>query len=478
MVNSSFSNITKHGFLNLLSLSFLVYFIYSYFLKLNYVLNRDEIAFLSDSLLLLEGIRPSMSHEPTGISTWLGSAVVLIDFIINNFSFNSLELIFENFDLTLFKHYKNLTYIKISLFSLNTFLLIYLYFLDKKKIFFLSFFVLFLLPEVFTETFSGKTYFLASVFFIISLFLNDRNKFLSLIFYALAISEKIEFLVLINFICLIDNKISFKNYLIVFIIFFAISPWFSMALIQNVKILFTGIYHMTNKSDQSNLPLFLTYISLIGFIIINFTYNFFKNNKIKTIYLLLLILIILQLVLMQKMPIRWIMPGFIVLVYELHFYLLKKEQLSKIGLILAVFLLLTNFNIKKFQSEDQILKREMSSSYTNVIGNPLLREELNFKNYNKLFGDHIRKPNIKNINFFNNDNAPLTFGKSGNTEIRAHRRYEFLSKYGFDGLPNKYLHGASGLNWSKSKWCSVLDKTNTAIILPYRNEVINCEDVN
>ena len=50
-IESSLSSISKHGFLNLLSLSFLVYFIYSYFLKLNYVLDRDEPAFLLDSLL-------------------------------------------------------------------------------------------------------------------------------------------------------------------------------------------------------------------------------------------------------------------------------------------------------------------------------------------------------------------------------------------------------------------------------------------
>ena len=210
---SSVSNLKNHRFLNLLVLAFLVYFIYSYFLNLNYPFftGTDEIGYLSGPLLLLEGLRPHMSHSPTGISTWLGSGVVLIDFIINNFSFHNLELLFENFDLTLYKHYKNLTYIKISLFVLNTFLLIYLYILDKKKIIFLSFFALFLLPEISNITFSGKPYFLASVFFIISLLLNDKNKFLSLIFYGLAISERIEFLVLINFICLNDNKISFKN---------------------------------------------------------------------------------------------------------------------------------------------------------------------------------------------------------------------------------------------------------------------------
>ena len=165
-IKSSLSNSNNRRFLNSLLLVFLIYFIYSYFLKLNYVLNRrDEIYYLGDSLLLLEGIRPSFSHSPSGISTWLGSIVVLIDFIINKFSFHSLGLLFENFDLILFKHYKNLTYIKISLFVLNSFLLIYLYFLDKKKIFFLCFFVLFLLPVMSHITFSGKPNFLGAVFF-------------------------------------------------------------------------------------------------------------------------------------------------------------------------------------------------------------------------------------------------------------------------------------------------------------------------
>ena len=471
-IKSSLSNSNNRRFLNSLLLVFLIYFIYSYFLKLNYVLNRrDEIYYLGDSLLLLEGIRPSFSHSPSGISTWLGSIVVLIDFIINKFSFHNLGLLFENFDLTLFKHYKNLTYIKISLFVLNTFLLIYLYILDKKKIIFLSFFTLFLLPEISSITFSGKPYFLASVFFIISLLLNDKNKLLSLIFYGLAISERIEFLVLINFICLDDNKISFKNYLIVFIILFAVSPWFSMALIQNLKTYFTVIYFLPGYSDQSNL--FLSYIAIIGFITINFSYNLFKNNKIKKIFLLLLILIILQLSLMQKIPIRWLMPSFIILIYELHFYLLKKEQFSKIGLMLAVFLLLTNFNMQKFQSDDQLLKNEMNSSYTDIIGVPLLKEELNFQNYNKLFGSHIKKHNIKNIHFFKNDNAALTFGKSGNLEILVHRRYEFLSKYNFTNLPNKYIASNSGINWNIRKWCSVLNNKDVAIF--FQNKIIACE---
>ena len=114
-IESSFSNLNKYGLLNLLLLAFFVYFIYSYFLKLNYDLegSRDEIVYLSDSLLLLEGIRPAHSHSPSGISTWLGSGVVLIDFIVNNFSLHSIESLFNNFDLTIYKHYQNLVIWKV-----------------------------------------------------------------------------------------------------------------------------------------------------------------------------------------------------------------------------------------------------------------------------------------------------------------------------------------------------------------------------
>ena len=99
-------------------------------------------------------------------------------------------------------------------------------------------------------------------------------------------------------------------------------------------------------------------------------------------------------------------------------------------------------------------------------------------NYNKLYGSHIKKNNIKNINFFKHNNAPLAFGKSGNLEAITHRRYEFLSKYNSHNLPNKYILGNSGLHWSVSKWCSILNKKDTAIIIPAQNEITNCEDIN
>ena len=114
-------NVNINKFVNILLFSLLIYFCITYFLKLNYsVFNKDEIIYLSDSLLLLEGLRPSHSHSPSGISTWFGSLVVLLDFLISNITFASIEKIFSNFDLTLYKHYQNLTYIKGSLYFLNS----------------------------------------------------------------------------------------------------------------------------------------------------------------------------------------------------------------------------------------------------------------------------------------------------------------------------------------------------------------------
>ena len=275
-----------------------------------------------------------------------------------------------------------------------------------------------------------------------------------------------------------NYKIYFKNYLIVFVTFLVVSPWFSLALIQNIKVLVTNFYYMSSNAHGSNILINITKISLVGFIIVNFTYSFLKNSKIKKVYLLLLILIILQLYIFQKMPLRWIMPGLILLVSELHFYFLKKENLSKIGLTLVAFLLLTNFNMKKFTSDDEILKIEKSSSYKNIIGDSLLKEELNFKNYDQLFGSYIDKNNIKNINFFNKENAPLSFGQSGNLERLSHRRYQFLSKYSSGNLSNKYLRGMSGLYKNEKEWCEILNKKDTAIISNSDHKIISYINTN
>ena len=111
-----------------LILTFFCYCICASFFKINYVLStRDEIIYLSDSLLLLEGLIPTHSYAPAGLSTWLGTLLVLIDFLINQISLDSIQELFNSFDLTLYKHYSNLTYIKLSLFSLITLLIFYFF---------------------------------------------------------------------------------------------------------------------------------------------------------------------------------------------------------------------------------------------------------------------------------------------------------------------------------------------------------------
>ena len=56
---------------------------YSFFLSLNFVFAdyRDEIGYLSDSILLAEGLRPSYSHAPSGLSTWFGTIIIFFQYI-------------------------------------------------------------------------------------------------------------------------------------------------------------------------------------------------------------------------------------------------------------------------------------------------------------------------------------------------------------------------------------------------------------
>ena len=52
------------------SLLLFIFLLISYYNALYYVFAdyRDEIGYLSDSLLLAEGMRPSYSHAPSGLS--------------------------------------------------------------------------------------------------------------------------------------------------------------------------------------------------------------------------------------------------------------------------------------------------------------------------------------------------------------------------------------------------------------------------
>ena len=323
-------NIYKDKIINYLIFFFLIYFCVSYFFKLEYVLStRDEISYLSDSLLLLEGITPVHSYAPAGISTWFGSLFVLIDFLINKISLTSTEKLFDSFDANLFKHYQNLIYIKSSLFFLNSILLIYFFFLDKKKIFLLLLFIFLLLPQINLETFSGTPYFTACIFCAISFTLKDKNKLLSLIFFGLALSERIEFILLINFVILDYNKIKLKNYFIIFITFMVASPWFSITFLANIKTIVSVFYNMSGNNTEPTLVILLTKISLILFIVIIFIYSFSDNKKIKTFYLLLLSLMTVNFYFSGTVGMRWLLPVFLVLSYEISLLINKNLFINK-----------------------------------------------------------------------------------------------------------------------------------------------------
>ena len=471
-------DIKNNKLIDTLLLFTFLYFCISYILKLNYsFFNKDEIIYLSDSLLLLEGLRPSHSHSPSGISTWFGSLIVLIDFLINEFSFKSIEAILLGFDLTLYKHYQDLTFIKSSLYFLNIILLLFLFYLDEKRIFFLIFLILFLFPKSYEITFSGTPYFIGSILCGISFLLKDKNKFLSLIIFGLALSERIEFLILINFLCFEDKKFNLKNFITIIITFLVISPWFSVALLHNIKTWLTIFVHMTIDNGKSNLFI-LSKIFLILFVLAIFSYSLISNKKIKFIYIGILIFTLLFFSFTPFVQVRWLVPGFVLLGYELSLLIDKKIYLFKMFMGLFLILLITYFNNKNFVSDNDILNLENNSTYTNIISDKLLKENLNFKNYEAIFGGHIRQKNVKNINFFNKKNAPLSFGRSGNFELSYHRRYDFLIKYSPDNQNNKYIQGESGLHFNAKEWCTILNKQDSAIIFVNSLSMKSCNDIN
>ena len=473
----------KDKLTNYLIIFFLIFFSTSYLLKLNYVIGiRDEIIYLSDSLLLLEGITPAHSYSPSGLSTWLGTLVVLIDFLINKFSISGIDILFNNFDLIISKHYQNLTYIKLSLFFFNIALLSYLFFIDKSKFFFLLFFILFLLPSFYEITFAGTPYFIASIFCSISIILKDRNKFLSIIFFALALSERIEFILLISFIANENNKFIFKNYLIVLTTFLIVSPWFIVSLLPNLKIIFKIFYVMPSVTIEHGIFVFLSKYFLFIFLIILSFYGFIGNKKVRIYSCALIVICISYFLLSETLTIRWFLPGFILIIFELSSYLKKNNFIvrnnntHKLILTIICFILVFNFNNKNFISDHQILEKEIENNKS-VIGVPLLIEKLNFNDYQKLFGKKLKENNIKNNNFFKNKDAPLVFGITGNLERRVNRRIQYLAKYNSNKFSNKYILGNSGLYWSAKKWCETLDK-NTVLVFSDKENFNNCDDLN
>ena len=197
-------------------------------------------------------MRPSFSHSPSGLSTWFGSIFVLFNFIFN--FFNELEFtifnLFNVFDKTLFFHYQNLSYIKISLYLLNIFFLIYFFKKNKNNSFFIIFLMTQLSPYLLDLSLSGKPYFLSQIFLAISLILRNKKNNNSIIFFALSVSERLENFVLLPFF-IINNNQKIKKLINFILVFAAVSPWFTIAFIQNLKVLVTWILYNQEQGENN-----------------------------------------------------------------------------------------------------------------------------------------------------------------------------------------------------------------------------------
>lgn len=455
-------------------------FIYTYFSKISYQLGHiDEINYLSDSLLLFEGMIPSSKHAPSGISTWIGTFIIFLDLLFRSLFIESVSSILDFFkviDKVLYFHYSNLIFIKLSLFLLNSILLVYLFTLDNKKIFFVLFLFVFTSPLYIETILTGKPFLTAAIFFSISLFLKKKNYLLSLIFLALAISEKWEYILLINFICYEKNKkIKIKDYLTVLLIFSAISPWFIISLLQNIKIQLNYILWNSVAFEASIFSL-LIFISLITYIVTQFILNFIQIKKIRFLLFLVLILNFIYLVFVAEYYIRWFIPLFIILIYELSENNLIKNNIPIFILALITILFQIKFNLNNFPSNsDWIEIEEKSNKSIFIVGDSLLKEKNNYKKYFNIRNKQLNKKNVKNVGFFKDSEAPIAFSESSLIEKSYLRRFEYLQKYSY-GEKEKYLYHISGVNMSIDFLCNLNpdDKKNILIIRkvassPYKN---------
>ena len=101
--------------------------------------------------------------------------MILIFEIVYNFikeiNFSILKM-YQIIDKVIYQNYLDLTKIKLSIIILNTFFLYFLYQKQKNELFYLIFLILALAPGISEVTFSGKSYFLGSIFAALSLVYN------------------------------------------------------------------------------------------------------------------------------------------------------------------------------------------------------------------------------------------------------------------------------------------------------------------
>ena len=472
----------------IINISLYLSFIVLYFFHFDYVLShRDEIYYLADSLLLIEGYKPTFSHSPSGLSTWLGSIYVLIDFVVKNiFSLNSafsINQLFTSFDLHLANHYQDLRGIKISLILLNSVLLFYLLFLSKNNLFLIFFLLLFTQPFFINLSLSGTPYFLASLLLIISLVTKESKPFISIIFYGLCVAERVEYIL---FLFIFLNKGDFKQNLktlgLFLLVFLTTAPWFLFSFLQNIKVLVTYIASSAESvvDKDNNLLKYAKYISILLYCILTVTLTVVKKRNKMFLLILLLTIILYFLIFMFQYPLRWFMPLFVYLFYLITMTLDKKNIKNlNIYLSIPIVVFVIFFLFENKESESEILIKQINLK-KDIIGLPLLREQLNFNEFSKIWGDHLFIKNIKNIKYFGGIDAPIVFGETGNLEQIQFRRYQYISKYFYENKYKKYIYGKSGLYFNEYHWCELLESNKPKKVYYFNSKnytYINCDEL-
>jgi hypothetical protein len=153
------------------------------------------------------------------------------------------------------------------------------------------------------------------------------------------------------------------------------------------------------------------------------------------------------------------MPVVVIIIYlflenfkTISLYLIEKKIILTLSIIFTIFFI---NNLSNRTSDLDILKKENKFKENSIlIGPKILKEHGDFTNYAKFLKTYLYDYNAKNIYFFNDKNAPLAFGISGNLEILQNRRYEFLSKYNSEKKYSKFIMSEAGLYKNKDYYCS------------------------
>ena len=242
------------------------------------------------------------------------------------------------------------------------------------------------------------------------------------------------------------------------LIFFDLAPWFSTALIQNLKVIF-GYIHLQPSEISGLINLNFNIIFFIFLILLIFIYPFIKNKTLNYISIILVIFLFIMLSYYSNIPLRWFMPVVVIIIYlflenfkTISLYLIEKKIILTLSIIFTIFFI---NNLSKRTSDMDILKNENKFKENSIlIGPKILKEQGDFTNYAKFLKTYLYDYNAKNIYFFNDKNAPLAFGISGNLEILQNRRYEFLSKYNSGKKYSKFIMSEAGLYKNKDYYCS------------------------